>query len=112
MTVWLGIALLGGAGALARFLVEREVSRRAGDSGFPFGHLVVNVSGSLLLGLAVGAALEGDAFRLVGTALLGSYTTFSTWMLDTHELPPRRALLNVVLSLALGLAAAALGRTL
>lgn len=108
--VWLGVALLGGLGAVARFLVEQYVSRRPGDRGFPLGHFTVNVSGSLLLGLAVGMGLEGDAFKLAGTALLGSYTTFSTWMLDTHELRRGRAVLNVVLSLAAGLAAAALGR--
>ena len=110
--VWVGIALLGGAGAVARYLVEQAVTRRAGGGDFPLGHLVVNVTGSLLLGLVVGAALEGDAFKLAGTALLGSYTTFSTWMLDTFELRPRLATLNVVISLAAGLGAAAIGRAL
>ena len=112
MTVWVGIALLGGAGAVARYLVETAVERRNGTHPFPLGHFVVNISGSLLLGLAVGASLDGDALKLAGTALLGSYTTFSTWMLDSYRLRPAVGALNVVLSLALGLAAAALGRAL
>ena len=112
MALWLGVALLGGAGAVARYLVESRVERRNGGSEFPLGHFVVNVSGSLLLGLAVGASLEGDAFKLLGTALLGSYTTFSTWMLDSYRVRPVLGALNVVLSLAAGLAAAALGRAL
>jgi fluoride exporter len=110
---WVGVAVLGGVGANARFLVHTLVAARAG-SELPLGTLVVNASGSLLLGLLAGVALSGDALVLVGTATLGSYTTFSTWMLETHLLAAngRReaAVLNVVVSLALGIGAAALGR--
>ena len=112
---WLGVAVLGGAGANARFLVHSLVTARAG-SELPLGTLVVNASGSLLLGLLAGVSLSGDALVLAGTATLGSYTTFSTWMLETHLLAAngRRgaALLNVVVSLALGVGAVALGRAL
>jgi CrcB protein len=110
---WLGVAALGGVGANARFLVHTLVSARAG-SELPIGTLVVNASGSLLLGLLAGVALSGDALVLAGTATLGSYTTFSTWMLETELLAGngRRAaaLLNVLLSVALGVGAVALGR--
>lgn len=110
---WLGVAVLGGVGANARFLVHRLVSARAG-SKLPLGTLVVNASGSLLLGVLAGVSLSGNALVLAGTATLGSYTTFSTWMLETHLLAAngRRwaALLNVVVSLAIGIAAVALGR--
>ncbi len=120
--VWLGVALLGGVGANARFLVHLLVSGRTGVE-FPFGTLLVNASGSLLLGLLAGLALSGNALVLAGTATLGSYTTFSTWMLDTHRLAERRrgavgdrrrtaAALNVLVSLALGLGAVALGRAI
>ena len=109
--VWVGVALLGGLGALARHLLERIVSTRT-ERDFPYGTFVVNLSGSLLLGLAVGAGLDGDARKLAGTALLGAYTTFSTWVLDSYRLPLRIGVLNVVLSLAAGLGAAALGRAL
>lgn len=110
---WVGVAVLGGVGANARFLVHTTVAARVG-SELPLGTLVVNASGSLLLGLLAGVSLSGDALVLTGTATLGSYTTFSTWMLETHLLAAngRRgvALLNVVLSLALGIGAVALGR--
>jgi CrcB protein len=110
---WLGVALLGGGGANARFLVHSLVAARtAGD--FPLGTLVVNASGSLLLGMLAGVSLSGDALVLAGTATLGSYTTFSTWMLETQVLAAngRRgaASLNVLVSLALGIGAVALGR--
>ena len=110
---WLGVALLGGVGANARFLVHTLVAARSGG-GFPFGTLVVNASGSLLLGLLAGVALSGDALVLAGTATLGSYTTFSTWMLETWRLDEagRRgaAVVNVVVIVGLGFGAVALGR--
>jgi CrcB protein len=113
--VWIGVALLGGVGALARFALDGAVSRRAGVS-FPLGTMAVNLSGAVLLGLLAGIALEDDALLLAGTALLGSYTTFSTWMLETHRLGedgrPLLLWLNVAVSLAAGVAAAALGRAI
>jgi CrcB protein len=113
--VWTGVALLGGCGALLRFVVDGAIAERAG-SGFPWGTFVVNVSGAFALGLVVGLSLHGDAFLLAGTAVLGSYTTFSTWMFETHRLAEEgdlwAALLNIVLSLAVGIGAAALGRAL
>ena len=112
---WLGVALLGGVGANARFLVHTLVTAHAG-SKLPLGTLAVNASGSLLLGLLAGVALSGDALALAGTATLGSYTTFSTWMLETELLAAngRRtaAVLNVLLGLALGIGAVALGRAI
>lgn len=113
--VWLGVALLGGVGANARFLVHSLVASRFGEE-LPFGTLLINLSGSLLLGLLAGLSLSGNALVLAGSATLGSYTTFSTWMLDTWRLGQggRRgaAVLNVVVSAGLGLGAVALGRVL
>jgi CrcB protein len=113
--LWCAVALLGGAGAVLRFAVDWLVSLRAGFR-FPYGILVVNVSGAFLLGLLSGAAVHGHAYLLAGAATLGSYTTFSTWMLDTQELQARGqrrgAVVNIGLSLALGLAAAALGHAI
>jgi CrcB protein len=88
------------------------VSARLGRS-FPSGVLVVNLSGALLLGLLTGLALDGTVALLAGTALLGSYTTFSTWMVDSRRLAERDvrlAVANLLVSLVLGAAAAALGR--
>jgi CrcB protein len=113
--VWIGVAALGGAGAIARFALDGAIGRRSASS-FPLGTLAVNLSGALLLGVLAGAALSGDALVLAGTATLGSYTTFSTWMLESHRLAedaePRLALLNVALSLLAGVGAAALGHAI
>lgn len=111
----IGIGLIGGAGAIARFLLDGAVSRRTGRE-FPFGTLVVNLSGSFLLGLLVGAALAQTGYRLLGTGLLGAFTTFSTWTLESHRLgedgQPRLGFANLALSLLLGLLAAWAGRRL
>jgi CrcB protein len=113
MTVLIGIGLLGGVGAVARFLLDGAVTDRVGGA-FPWGTLAVNVSGSFALGLLVGAT--DDAYRLLGTGLLGAYTTFSTWMLESHRLAEDDRLplgaVNVVLSLVAGVAAVWLGRQL
>jgi CrcB protein len=110
---WAGVAALGGIGALARFAIDTAVAARI-RGAFPAGTLVVNLSGSLLLGLLAGAALRGDALVLAGTALLGAYSTFSTWMLESHRLGEagRTGLLWVNLAgpLLLGLAAMEAGR--
>ncbi|MEX2197020.1 MAG: fluoride efflux transporter CrcB [Thermoleophilaceae bacterium] len=115
MTLVLVLGLLGGLGAVARFLLDAFVSARAG-AVFPAGTLVVNLTGAFVLGLLVGAALDGDALVLAGTGLIGSYTTFSTWMLESHRLGEdgamRAVLLNVGLSLSAGLAAVWLGRVI
>lgn len=110
--VWGGIGLLGGVGAIVRFRVDAFVQLRAAGE-FAFGTLVVNVLGSFALGVLTGAGVGGDALLLAGTAVLGSFTTFSTWMLETERLgedgDDRIAALNVVVSLAAGLTAALAG---
>ena len=112
-SVWLGVAFLGGCGALARFGLTLLAADRF-HPHFPLGTLAVNLSGAFLLGLPAGAAVDGDARLLLGAGALGSYTTFSTWMLETQrvgEVGRRRlAVANVLLSIVLGLGAVALGR--
>jgi len=110
--VWIAVALAGGVGAILRFELDGAVQGRlAGE--FPFGTLAVNALGSFLLGLLHGAGVTGDQLLLAGVALLGSLTTFSTWMLETVRLAEdgdrSLALPNVAVSLAIGLAATALG---
>lgn len=113
--VWVGVGVLGGVGALARFGLDSAVGRRVG-ARVPAGTFVVNVSGSFALGLLVGLGPSGDTVRLAGTALLGSYTTFSTWIFESERAAEdgdgRLAAVNVVGSLAVGLAAAAAGRAI
>ncbi|MDA8347819.1 MAG: fluoride efflux transporter CrcB [Pseudomonadota bacterium] len=113
--VWVGVVLIGGAGSVLRFVVDGVVaSRRKRD--FPYGTMVINISGALVLGLLTGLALSGRASLLAGTAAVGSYTTFSTWMFESERLAEERrswtAAVNVVLSLVLGVAAAAVGRVI
>lgn len=112
---WAGVLVLGGVGATLRFLVDGAVSRRAGVR-FPLGTLVVNLSGAVVLGLLAGLTLSHDAALLAGTATVGSYTTFSTWMLETQRAAEDGEVLspaaNLTISLTLGVAAAALGRLL
>lgn len=108
--LFLGAALAGGLGAVLRYLLDLGVARLAGRR-FPWGILLVNLTGSFGLGL-VTTALPDAAF-LLGAGLLGGYTTFSTAMLDTVALwrdgeRPASAF-NAVGMLVLGLAAAGLG---
>ena len=109
------IAIGGALGAIARYQLASVIQARI-PVGFPWGTFVVNVTGSALLGLLVGLAPGHDARLLGGTAVLGAYTTFSTWMLETERLSEDRArrlaALNVVASLLAGILALALGRAL
>lgn len=111
--LFLGAAVAGGLGAVLRYLADLGVAQLAGRR-FPWGILLVNLTGSFALGL-VTAALPDQAF-LLGAGLLGGYTTFSTAMLDTVALWRDGArwasVFNAVGMLALALLAAGLGLTL
>jgi len=113
----LAIAGGGAIGAVLRYWISNAVYALSGR-GFPYGTLAVNVLGSLLMGflfvlllerLAGGVAWRG--FLLIG--LLGAFTTFSTFSVETLSLiesgQGMRAALNVLLSVVLCIAAAALG---
>jgi CrcB protein len=109
------VILGGGGGALARFAVDGLVgSRWSGE--FPLGTFVVNVTGAWLLGFLAGLGVSHHAMLLAGTATIGSYTTYSTWMLETHRLAEdgERGLAwrNVGFSVAAGLAAVAAGKAI
>ncbi len=109
--LWIGIGLLGGLGSVARVLLGAAVDARA-STWFPWGTLVVNVSGAFTLGLLSGSTLSGDAYTLAATGFLGAFTTFSTWVVDARLLGERRGAANVAAALALGLLAVWLGREL
>jgi fluoride exporter len=113
--VWIGVGLLGGVGALLRFVVDRLIAGRAAGA-FPMGTFIVNLTGATILGFLVGLGFSGNRLLLAGTAALGSYTTFSTWMFESQRLVEDGefavAAANLLGSLLAGLGAGALGRVI
>jgi hypothetical protein len=65
LAVWVGVLVIGGLGAVLRFLVDVTLSARLGRS-FPYGTLAVNLSGSAVLGLLTGLALGREEALLAG----------------------------------------------
>jgi CrcB protein len=114
------LLVVGGVlGAPARYLVDGLVQRRAGGV-VPWGTMVVNLSGSLVLGFVTGLTLYHGLGPLpraaLGTGFCGAYTTFSTFSYETVRLLEDGALpaaaLNVAASVVFGLAAAGVGLAL
>ncbi len=108
----LATCLAGGLGAAARFVVDGELAARRRTS-IPTGTLAVNVIGSLLLGLLVGAAPGPWAVTVLGTGFLGGFTTFSAASVEVVRLradgrPAAGAALAATMLLA-SLVAATLG---
>jgi CrcB protein len=107
------VVVCGGIGACARFVVDAVIQSRR-RSEFPVGTLLVNLSGCFALGVVSGAHASHRVTLLLGTATVGSYTTFSTWMLETHrpaqDGEPAMAWRNLIVALLAGLASAELGR--
>jgi CrcB protein len=110
------VALAAGVGAVLRYVIDQVVQHRTrGD--FPYGTVLINITGSFLLGLTTGLALHDGlgttATVIIGTGLAGGYTTLSTWAWETLALAEAGDLLeasvNIVASFAAGLAAASAG---
>jgi len=113
--LWIGVA--GAAGALSRYGLGLVVKGLAGP-GFPAGTLLINVTGSLLIGLVAGLGSDRGpippAWRVpVATGFIGAYTTFSTWTVDSVQLLESgrggAALTNVVVSVVAGAVAVWVG---
>jgi CrcB protein len=112
LLAWAGLAVLGALGAYARFAVGAWVmARRPG--AFPAGTFVVNLTGAFALGLLTGLSVTGDALLVLGTGLLGAFTTFSTWMVEAQRLAEEAEFgvmaAYLALSMVAGLATAGLG---
>lgn len=116
--MWLtpAVALASGLGSVARYGLDQLVARRLGRR-FPYGTLLVNVTGSFALGLVLGATMHhglasGPAL-LLGTGFAGGYTTLSTWAGETLLLIRQKrylsAALNAFLSIVAGLLAVSAG---
>lgn len=111
------VALGGALGAVARYGVSLALQRTSASSTFPSATLAVNVAGCLAAGAALAfferQATEASTRLFVMTGLLGGFTTFSAFSVETlalhREGRPMLAALNAGLNLALGLAAAHLG---
>ncbi|WP_345752239.1 fluoride efflux transporter FluC [Microbacterium rhizophilus] len=117
--VFAGLALAGGVGAGLRWLADVLLSRVL-PAGFPWAILVVNASGSFVLGLLTGLSLDAIWAAVLGTGLLGGYTTFSTVAVDTQVLAREgrseaawgNALGTLVLCVAVAVGGLALGPAL
>ncbi len=114
---YVAVAVGGAFGAVARFAIDGWVSERTSGI-FPWGTLVINLSGAFLLGLLATLAIDRsvlspDIRPIAMIGFLGAYTTFSTWMLDCWRLLEEGAwalaAANLVGSVLLGLVAVGLG---
>ena len=117
MKVLLAVGLGGFIGAIARYAIHQWFQTTV-QSKFPWGILIANVLGCLLVGVITGIAARSDSFPEPGklflvTGVLGALTTFSTFGLDSIQLLkngiPLLALSNVAANVILGLGAVALG---
>ena len=117
--VWLLVGLGGAIGSMARHGVNHLIHQRALSSTFPLGVFVVNVSGCVVMGIVAGMLTSGrwhwsnEARTFVAVGLLGGYTTFSSFSLDTIALVQNghllQAAVNAVGQVTLGLLAVWLG---
>lgn len=112
---WLFVAAGGAVGALLRYGVDVGATRMFGPE-WPIGTAVVNIVGSLVLGLVIGLgpqAVPQSARLFFATGVLGAFTTFSTFSVNTIGLFERgdvgAAIANVLLNTTCGLLAAGLG---
>jgi fluoride exporter len=109
---WPLIGIAGGVGAICRFTLDSAVERRW-SSRFPLGTLSVNLSGATVLGLLHGLGVSSTLALVVGTAGIGTYTTFSTLIFETNRLleddDRLLAATNILGSMILGLNAVVIG---
>lgn len=107
--LWIGIG--GFCGAVARFLIGSWISGTVGAAVFPMATFVINVSGSFFLGLLAGGAfsLSPQVLSALTMGFLGSYTTFSTFSLETLRLIEQNQVLTAFLYASGSIAAGLIG---
>ena len=98
------VALGAALGAPVRYVASHFLDRRV-----PWGTVVVNVTGSFLLGLLSGAAISGSTMAFLGVGFCGALTTYSAFAVQTVDRGPRTGLVNVLLTIPVALAACACG---
>ena len=116
---WVGFVVMAALGAVSRYSVDNLVAERLGRA-FPWGVLLINATGSLLLGFLTGLALYHGLPKtskvILGTGFCGAYTTFSTFAVDTvafgDQHRAKGALANALGTLVLCAGMAALGLAL
>jgi crcB protein len=89
----------GALGAASRYLLGDIITRKS-NSVFPFGTLIINVLGALLLGVLVGFNAGTNTYLLLGEGFLGAFTTFSTFMYESLNLSQTRKFRAAVLYIA------------
>lgn len=99
-------AYLVGAGGIVGAVLRYTVSEVADIDGFPLGTLTVNIIGSFLLGFVMFFGIEGDLLLFLGTGISGSFTTFSSFSVDTVRLWESNSELKAVLYAFLNLVGA------
>lgn len=106
-------AFAGSIGAVCRYSAGGFVQRRT-NSSMPLGTFAVNMLGAFLLGMIAGANGLSHGWSTLAAGFMGGFTTFSTWMVETSRLgllpkPTPRAVINLTVMAALGVALAAAG---
>jgi CrcB protein len=99
------VALGAAIGAPLRFAMASALDAER----FPRGTLLVNVGGSFLLGLFVGAGASGPWLALLGTGFCGGFTTYSAFAVQTYRLDPLRGTVYAVVTIGVSLTACAIG---
>ncbi|WP_440053048.1 fluoride efflux transporter CrcB [Pseudoalteromonas sp. T1lg65] len=106
---YLSVALGGAIGAMLRFLIN-DISIKLLGKGFPFGTLIVNILGSLLMGVLYGLIEKqviavSPAKTLIGIGFLGALTTFSTFSMDSLLLLQQGQYVKMALNITLNVVA-------
>lgn len=113
--IWMYVALGGFTGAISRYAMIRRISTRF-PSAFPYGTLTVNIIGSFALGLLLGTNMAQEskyAYAALGVGFLGSFTTFSTYAVESLHMSQKKQWSNMIIyqltSYGLSIGAAVLG---